>query len=120
MIRGRHTMQTAPSATRRKRWRCDRCGSTYTTPRPASSCPGVPMFRATEHGRGKAWELAHKAGLYTRTQWKARRRVVLDDAAPSGVFETERPKWFELFAESQTRPAKGSEAQLALGESVTP
>jgi hypothetical protein len=116
----RHVMQPAPRQHGRKRWWCDGCGSIWSTPRPVGSCPGVPLFRATEHGVAKAWELAHQAGLYTRTQWKARQRIVLDDATPAGIYETQRPKWFQLFSEAQTRPVKGSEAQLALGEGVTP
>jgi hypothetical protein len=111
--RVRHILQTAPKVDGHKRWRCEACGSVWSSARPATPCPRMPLFRAQEHGRDKAWTLAHQAGLYTRTQWKKRRRIVLDGEKPSAIYDT-RDTWLQLFTESQTRPVKGSEAQLEM------
>jgi hypothetical protein len=99
------------------RYECTGCGAGWKTRHPRSDCPRVPLFRALDLGRNGAWERAHATGFHSKTQWKKRGRVLLDDVEPTAFYESGNTaagnaRRVALYREDQTRPTRG--------EAVTP
>lgn len=82
-------------------WTCTRCGQWWTR-EPRSWCPGVLMYFT--------WDKAAEDGLHTMTQWRAKRRVVVNfhPAAAMSRGAAKPNDWYDLYREDQTRPMRAA------------